>query len=494
MMPFMFTNFRYILLGATLGLTVAAGSGCRHLPEPSLPEPAPLLMAAPALTNATPAATNLSVAGIALPIPEPATNAPAAAPVSPRASTNAPHGTHSPTNMLTAVEGDDDAYEQIRLLTKTLMVIRSSYVDETKTSYKDLVHAALGGMVQSLDPYSQFMEPPNYRTLKEETQGEFGGIGIVLGIKDGTLSVISPMEDTPAFRAGILAGDKIIEINDEKTDGMAMPDAIKRLRGDKGSDVRVKVLRNNHDVKEFPLKRDFIKISSVKGTRVVSGNIGYVRLTQFTETTAANLQEAMEKLAKQDIHGLILDLRNNPGGLLKSAIQVSQMFLKEGKTIVSTRGREGKPAAPTAFANDAHPYDDLPMAILVNAGSASAAEIVAGALQDNKRAILVGDTTYGKGSVQSVMPIEGGNALRLTTARYYTPSGRSIHEKGIEPDIVVPLNPEEWGDVVAKRNYDENPELFVDRDKPARYATTTDRQMERAIDLLKGIMIFEARR
>ncbi len=410
------------------------------------------------------------------------------------AATNAPRGIGPTTNALAAVEGDDDAYDQIRLLTKTLMIIRANYVDESKTSYKDLVHAALSGMVQSLDPYSQFMEPTGYRSLKEETQGEFGGIGIVLGVKDGTLSVVAPMEDTPAFRAGILAGDKIIEINDEKTDGMSISDAIKHLRGDKGTGVKVKILRNNHDIKEYPLRRDVIKISSVKGARVLNGGIGYVRITQFSEPTAAALQEAMEKLAKKDIRGLILDLRNNPGGLLLSAIQVSQMFLKKGTVIVSTRGREGTPAGPTARATADHPFDDLPMAILVNAGSASAAEIVAGALQDNKRAILVGETTYGKGSVQSVVPIEGGNALRLTTARYYTPSGRSIHDKGIEPDIVVPLSPEEWGEVVSKRNYDENPELFADKEKPPKYATTVDRQMDRAIDLLKGILIFEARR
>jgi len=451
MLPAMFTNLRFVLLSAALGLTVAGLCGCRHLPKPA--------------TTAAPLA----------------------------AATNALHAVRPATNTLATVEGDDDAYEQIRLLTKTLMIIRNGYVDESKTSYKDLVHAALGGMVQSLDPYSQFMEPPSYRSLKEETQGEFGGIGIQLGVKDGTLSVISPMEDTPAFRAGILAGDKIIEINDEKTDGMSIPDAIKRLRGDKGSGVTVKILRNNRDIKDFPLKRDVIKISSVKGARVLSGDIGYVRITQFSEPTAAALHEAMAKLAIKNIRGLILDLRNNPGGLLTSAIQVSETFLKKGTVIVSTRGREGTPAGPTARASGDHPYVDFPMAILVNAGSASAAEIVAGALQDNKRAILVGDTTFGKGSVQSVVPIEGGAALRLTTARYYTPSGRSIHEKGIEPDIVVPLTPDEWVDVMTKRNYDENPEVFADKEKPARYATTVDRQLERAIDLIKGILIFEAR-
>lgn len=485
----MCTHYRLVQV---LSLAIAlAGAGCRHLSPtgPALPDGPDSVAetAAGTLTNAT---------------------AKTAPPQAPAASTNAlpaASGTNAPARPTppqpvvkpppkAMVEGDDDPYEQIRLLTKTLMMIRSSYVDESKTSYKDLVHAALGGMVQSLDPYSQFMEPPSYQSLKEETQGEFGGVGIVLGMKDNVLSVIAPMEDTPAFRAGIIAADKIIEINGEKTDGFAIPDAVKRLRGERGTSVVLKILRNNRDVKEFTLARDIIKITSVKGTRVLGGGIGYVRITQFSEPTAAALQEALAKLAKQDIRGLVLDLRNNPGGLLISAIQVSQLFLEKGTLIVSTRARDGIPAGPPARAMGSVHYTDLPMAVLINGGSASASEIVAGALQDNKRAVLVGETSFGKGSVQSVLQIEGGNALRLTTARYYTPSGRSIHEKGIEPDVVVPLSPDEWIDVALKRNYDENPELYADKEKPARYDSTVDRQLERAVDLLKGILIFEARR
>jgi carboxyl-terminal processing protease len=487
---------------SAVALLAVGFAGCRHAPAPVAPAPQ-LGMPAPAIaTNAIPlpavtpiveAATNAVPATVLSPLP---TNAPAFtnAPSLPASTNQAPGAVKAATNVSAAAEGPDDAYEQVRLLTKSIMIIRASYVDQGKTSYKGLVHAALAGMVQSLDPYSQFMEPVGYQALKEETQGEFGGIGIVIGVKDNILAVIAPMEDTPAFRAGMLAGDKIIEINGEKTDGWIVPDAVRRLRGDRGTSLTLKVLRNNRDVKEFSLVRDIIRIQSVKGGRVLEDGIGYVRLTQFSEPTAAALAESLEKLTKQGIRGLVLDLRNNPGGLLSSAIQVSQLFLKKGTLIVSTRARDGKPAAPAARSAGSTHYVDFPLVVLVNFGSASASEIVAGALQDNKRAALVGETTFGKGSVQSVIPIEDGNALRLTTARYYTPSGRSIHEKGIEPDIIVPVTPEEWMDVMAKRNYDENPELRADNEeKPPKYNTTVDRPLERAVDLLKGILIFQAR-
>ncbi len=489
------TSSLFLCAAALMATGLAA---CRHLPSPAAPHalsaesgPAGMTNALvlPAGTNAFTAATNAVPAAA----PRPPTNTPAAVSNLPGVTNRTPAAVEAPTNGLAAAEGPDDAYEQIRLLTKAIMIIRSGYVDESKTSYKDLVHSALAGMVQSLDPYSQFMEPVGYQALKEETQGEFGGIGIVIGIKDGILSVIAPMEDTPAFRAGMLAGDKITEINGEKTDNLTVTDAIHRLRGDRGTSLKLKVLRDNRDVKEFALVRDIIKILSVKGARVLEDGIGYVRITQFSEPTAAALREALEKLTKQNIRGLVLDLRNNPGGLLMSAIEVSQLFLKKGTPIVSTRGRDGVPTGPVVRSAGSLHYVDFPMVVLVNFGSASASEIVAGALQDNKRAALVGETTFGKGSVQSVIPVEAGTALRLTTARYYTPSGRSIHDKGVEPDIVVPVTPAEWTDVMAKRNYDENPELYADKGKPATYGTTVDRPLERAVDLLKGILIFQAR-
>ena len=478
------------ILRLAVPAAVALGvAGCQNLP-PAPPSP-PAAQAAEVHSAAAAdgvAATNLATG-------TPATNAPTKAPPVTDTTTNRPAASlpvsGSSSNL---VEGENEAYEQILLLARTLMIVRTSYVDESKTSYKDLVHAALAGMVQSLDPYSQFMEPTGYKSLKEETQGEFGGVGIVLGTKDGTLSVIAPMEDTPAFRAGILAGDKIIEINGEKTDGFVIPDAVKRLRGEPGSRVTLKVLRNNKDVKEVTLARDVIKVTSVKGARVLDGGIGYVRITQFSDPTAAALDEALAAFARQNIRALVLDLRNNPGGLLSSAIQVSQLFLKKGTLIVSTRARDGRPAGPPATAMGTVHYTDIPLAVLINGGSASASEIVAGALKDNKRAVLVGETSFGKGSVQSVLQIDDANALRLTTARYYTPSGRSIHEKGIEPDVAVPITPDEWVDVMLKRNYDVNPTFYTDKEKPAHYDTTVDRQLERAVDLLKGLLIFEASR
>ena len=432
-------------------LVAIAAGGCRHL-DPS----------APAATR--------TVA---------ATNAPAAV------------GTNAPAAKADA--DDDNAYKQVRLLTRALMLIRRNYVDDSNTSYQDLIHAALNGMVQSLDPYSQFMEPTTYQDLKEDTQGEFGGIGIVLGMKDNLLAVIAPMEDTPAYRAGILAGDKIIEIEGEKTDGWQVRDAVKHLRGAKGTKVRFKTLRGK-DVKEFSLMRELIKVASVKGTRLLDGGIGYVRITQFSEPTAGALHEAIEKLTKKNMKALILDLRNNPGGLLIEAVQVSEMFLERGALIVTTRGRHGVPNAPPAKAGGRFHYTDFPMVVLVNGGSASASEIVAGALQDQKRAVLVGETSYGKGSVQTILPIEDGTALRLTTARYYTPSGRSIHEKGIEPDVVVPVPVEDWPGIITKRSYIENPELYSAQDKPANLDQIVDRQLERAADLLKGILIFKAKK
>lgn len=437
-----------VLLLSAIGL--AATCGCLHAPPAKVTPPL-------SATNAVSASTN--------------TNAPAAD---------------------SADERTDEAYRQMRLLTKAIMLIRHDYVDDSKTSYSNLIHSALGGMLQSLDPFSQFLEPSGYKDLKEETQGEFGGLGIVVGTRDNMLSVIAPMEDTPAYRAGILAGDKIAEINGEKTDGLSIRDAVRKLRGEKGTTVRLTILRGS-ERKEFTLTREAIVVSTVKGARILEDGIGYVRVTEFSEPSGRLLDQAIEKLRQKGLKALVLDLRNNPGGLLTSAIEVSQLFLKPGTLIVSTRGRGGVARQAPAKAGGARRYTDIPLAILVNHGSASASEIVAGALQDNKRAVLVGETTYGKGSVQNIMPVDDGYALRLTTARYYTPSGRCIHEKGIEPDIVVPMSTEEWINAMTKRSYEESPELFSDKTKPAaNMDSIVDRQLERAVDVLKGILVFRA--
>jgi len=387
----------------------------------------------------------------------------------------------------------DDAYQQIHLLTRSLMLIRHNYVDESKVSYSNLITSALNGMLSSLDPYSQFLEPTEYKDLKEDTQGAFGGIGIQIGVKDNILTVISPMEDTPASRAGLLAGDKIVEIDGQRTETLGLRDAVHRLRGAKGTTARLKILRGK-ETKEYTLIREIIRVTSIKGVRMIEDGIAYVRVTDFSETTAGALLEALRKLETNTVKALVLDLRNNPGGLLTSAIECSSLFLGRGELVVSTRGRDTNPREIAARSSGQAHYTGFPMAILVNGGSASAAEIVAGALQDNKRAVLVGEPTFGKGSVQNVIPLDNGNALRLTTAHYYTPSGRLIHEKGIEPDVVVPIAVEEWPDIFRKRAFVESSVPLPESEKPANFDHITDRQLDRAVDLLKGILIFRARR
>jgi carboxyl-terminal processing protease len=394
----------------------------------------------------------------------------------------------------TAIEAEDVAYQQLRLLARALIQIRKDYVDPSKTEYPALIQGALQGMLQSLDPHSQFLDAELYENIKNDTSGEFGGIGIVLGFQDGILSVIAPMEGTPAFRAGMLAGDRIASINGKSTEALNMRDAIRLLRGPENTAVSLTVTRKDEkNPLEFNLVREQIKIPSVKGTRLLEPGIGYIRITQFTENTAPELRDALDQLRKQDLRALVLDLRNNPGGLLNSAIEVSQIFLKPGLPIVVTRSRN-----PT---NDPPPYTsggplhltEFPMAILVNEGSASASEIVSGALQDHHRAILIGTRTYGKASVQSIFPLDESNALRLTTAHYHTPSDRPIHDIGIPPDIAVPVSPGEWQKILQKRARIESPELFTKEPPPEDLAGIVDRPLERALDILKGLLILNSR-
>ncbi len=388
------------------------------------------------------------------------------------------------------------AFEKMQLLAEVMLQIRQSYVDEDKTGYQDLMYGALRGMLQSLDPHSQFMDPDMFNDMKSDTAGEFGGVGIVIGHRDGVLTVIAPMEDTPAFRAGILHGDKIVEIDGESTEALSLQDAVKRMRGEPGTKVKLKILRvNPQEIKEVEIIRAVIKVDSVKDARMLEDGIGYVRITQFNEPTADALQAAMESLLKQQLRALVLDLRNNPGGLLSAAVEVSQKFLESGAKIVTTRGRHPSTSQTQYAARGRHHYLDFPMVILVNGGSASASEIVAGALQDARRAVLVGERTFGKGSVQSVLPMADGSAIRLTTAKYYTPNERMIHEKGIDPDITVPMSVEDWFKVLAQRSREE----YGD-DQPAEPPVpetpetepVTDVQLERAVDVLKGILLFNA--
>lgn len=387
---------------------------------------------------------------------------------------------------------DQVAFEKMQLLTEVMMLIRQNYVDEDKTKYKDLLYGALRGMLQSLDPHSQFMEPETFSDMKNDTAGEFGGLGIIIGIRDGVLTVIAPMEDTPAFRAGIMHGDKILFIEGESTENLSLQEAVRKMRGEPGTKVKIKVLRvKPQEIKEVEIVRAIIKVESVKGAAILEDRIGYVRIVQFNEPTADALQKALEGLLDKGMTALVLDMRNNPGGLLSSAVDVSQKFLKNGAKIVSTKGRPGGGMQSEYEALGKVHYLDFPMVVLVNGGSASASEIVAGALQDHRRAILIGEKTFGKGSVQSVQPLEDGSAIRLTTAKYYTPSGRMIHEKGIEPDVVIPMSSEQWQKVQIKRSREELGNVEKG-DIKLDLEHVTDTQLERAVDVLKGIRLFQS--
>ena len=386
------------------------------------------------------------------------------------------------------------AYAHIALFTKVLEQVRQNYVDGDAIGYEDLVYGALDGMLQALDPHSQFLDPQMYDDMKEDTSGKFGGLGIVISMRDGVITIIAPMEDSPGYRAGLLPGDQIIEIEGESTERLPLDEAVKQLRGPPDTTVKIKVLRpRTREVKDLELKRAVVNVRTVKDAHLLADHIGYVRVTSFSEPTAGDLLEALRGLKEQGLRALVLDLRGNPGGLLSSAIEVSQMFLKRGDLIVFTQGRTAK-QRQEFHARGKERFEDIPMAILVNGGSASASEIVSGALQDHQRAVLVGERTFGKGSVQSVLPLEDGSAIRITTAKYYTPSERVIHEHGIEPDLLVPLDAELSRKLMLKRlaPEDVDPEAMGIELKPGETLDdVVDIQLERATDVLKGILVFE---
>jgi carboxyl-terminal processing protease len=326
-------------------------------------------------------------------------------------------------------------FKSLDLIRKVLELIKSDYVEENIDEQK-LIYGAIEGMLKKLDdPYTRFMEPKVFKEMQVETQGEFGGLGIVISIKDRMLTVVSPIDDTPAARAGVLAGDMIIKIDGKDVIDIALHDAVKLLRGPVGSNVSISILREGEkDTREFELEREIIKLPSVKYW-VVQPNIGYIRLTQFIQTSSEDLEKAMIDLEKNGVKSIILDLRNNPGGLLTSAVEVGRKFIPKGD-IVSIKGRDGEENTYSSFFKY-HPL--LPLVVLINEGSASASEIVAGAVKDNKRGLLLGKKSFGKGSVQTVISLNDGSAMALTPALYYTPSGVNIHKSGIMPDIEVEL-------------------------------------------------------
>jgi carboxyl-terminal processing protease len=330
---------------------------------------------------------------------------------------------------------DQTVYENLQIFSDVLDIVKENYVQEVQS--KELVEGAISGMLRTLDPHSSYLDPDAYKELQVETKGSFGGIGIEITIRDGVLTVVSPLEGTPAYELGIQAGDQILRVDGEPTKEMALMEAVKKMRGPKGTNVVLTIMREEFSKpQDFVITRATIAIRSVRSKTLEPG-YGYIRLSQFQSSTALDLRKEIAKLEKENksLKGLILDMRNNPGGLLDQAVKVSDEFLNEG-LIVYTGGRLKSQDMRFEAHMNTKPHS-YPLVVLVNEGSASAAEIVAGALQDHKRAVVVGVKTFGKGSVQTVMPLRNGAALRLTTALYYTPSGRSIQAKGIEPDIVV---------------------------------------------------------
>lgn len=396
------------------------------------------------------------------------------------------------------VGAEGEGYEELKVFTEALSMVKKNYVEDVKA--KDLVYGAIRGMLSSLDPHSSFLNPEAYKEMQAETKGEFGGIGIQIGVKEGMLTVIAPIEDTPAYRAGIKAGDKIIKINNESTKDMSLHDAVSKMRGVPKTSVTITILREGwKETKDFTLVRELIKVKSVK-SRLLEDGIGYVKISQFQEQTAADLSTALEKLKQEKMNSLVLDLRNNPGGLLNSAVSVTSQFLPPGKLVVYIKGKKGERAEYNT--GDDLPNYDVPMIVLVNEGSASASEIVAGALKDWNRAVILGAKTFGKGSVQSVIPLSDGSGLRLTTAIYYTPKGTSIQAAGIVPDIVVKLEIKEKGkehpvirekDLERHLKNNEGEEVPKEPEEmaPIEVEEKEDAQLQRAIDLLKTWKVFK---
>ncbi len=345
------------------------------------------------------------------------------------------------SSLLIGGVGEEGAtYDKLKVFGEALQYILSSYVEPVKS--KDLIYGAIKGMVGELDPHSAFLTPDMFREMQVETKGEFGGLGIEITIRNGKLTVVSPIEGTPAYKAGVKAGDVIIKIDGKSTEGITLMEAVKKLRGPKGTKVTITIVREGLEKPlDITITRDIIKIKSVVyRMENPKAKVGYVRIRAFRERAARNLKKAIEDLKSKGMRALVIDLRNDPGGLLTQAVKVSDLLLPKGKLIVYTKGRtkedqmrfvsQEKPVLPPTF----------PMVVLVNAGSASASEIVSGALQDWHRAVIMGERTFGKGSVQTIFPLSDGSALKLTTAEYYTPKGRSIQEEGIIPDVEIPSN------------------------------------------------------
>ncbi|MEK6697944.1 MAG: S41 family peptidase [Nitrospirota bacterium] len=407
------------------------------------------------------------------------------------------------------VQAKSDTYDELKAFTQALELIKRNYVEDPNA--REIIQGAIRGMVSSLDPHSSFMAERAYKEMDMDIRGEFQGVGIQIGLKNSQLTVIAPIEDTPADRAGLAAADKILKINDEWTKDMTIEEAVDRMRGPKGTPVRLLIHREGWEKpREFKIIRDVIKVQSVKA-RMLDSEIGYIKITQFQGLTGAEMEKALKKLMDTGMKQLVLDLRNDPGGLLDSSVDVSSMFLPKDKLVVYLQGRNAS-ERKDYLSTGSTLYREYPVVVLVNAGSASASEIVAGALQDSKRAVIVGTQTFGKGSVQTVFPLEGGTGLRLTTAKYYTPSGRSIQNVGITPDIEVklptvkePKDGEAVHVVVREKDLDRHLKNESSKDEKKKERSSgeelmmemvpkedkDDIQLQKAIEILKSGNIFK---
>ncbi|MFC5454446.1 S41 family peptidase [Prosthecobacter fluviatilis] len=452
-------------------LSLLALSVSLHAAPPS-PTPAPA--ATPAATPA-PASKPAPKPAEPKPAPQPDSKTPASPPVKPP---------------------PEDAYIQIEMLTRAMEMVRQNYVDESKITYAELVEGALEGMLHKLDPHCEYMGKSLFEDMQREQSDTSEGIGITIALRQGILTIITVREDGPANAAGVLSGDQIVRINDVLTDSVGIAEAMQLLKGKAGDEVRLTVRRpGTKQFLEFKVKHETLAETSVHDPMLLSPKmagdykIGYARISQYNQPTPRELSKALDQLEKQGMKAFVLDLRNNPGGLVDSAVAVCGEFLPEGTVVVTTEGRvasQNPPPFRTPSRSGKEPRK-YPIAVLINQGSASASEITAGALQDLKRAIIVGTTSFGKGSVQTILPMKNGAAMRLTTAKYYTPSHRTIHENGVEPNIVSALTSEEELRIAKWRASHGTGEAAA-----LELASLGDKQLERAVDSLKGVLVFDA--
>ena len=394
-------------------------------------------------------------------------------------------------------EPQDSPEANVELFATVLEKVRSGYVDGTNLTSQDLVYSSLKGMISTLDPHSEFLDTKGFKQLQDDTEGQFGGLGLVVALRSNVITVITPMEDAPGFRAGILSGDRILKISGQSTARVSLSDAVKQLRGIPDTQVTLTLERPSTGVvRDYTLTRAIINVDMVKdidGRKkcpLGDDKIGYVRIVQFGDKTGEALEAALQKLKQQGLKALILDLRWNPGGLLDEAVEVCQKFLPRGQLIVTTEGRDPRENSVRRAAGRGDELNGLPIVVLANLGSASAAEIVTGCLQDLHRAYVIGEKTFGKGSVQSIFPFDNGWALKLTIAKYYTPGHQVIHEHGITPDSLVPMSDEAQAALLIQRSPGGLDSLS--ETNRLQIQGVRDAQLDRARDLLKGILLYDA--